>query len=243
MHKLFSFALIPLAIASGGIANEQHIPQSGYIIAQQSTDWIATIFQRRPKKRNGARGGTICPIAPGLVETYIVWSDRPLFLWHSSGTNQAAQLVVREYDSQKVVWQQPVNIADQKVFYNAQESLEPGKLYQWQLSGSPESTPWTTFKIMPASDRQKIQADLQTLEQQLKATKASSEEIALKKAEYFLNYEIKHTTESGTFHPWADAFQVLYQVDNPSSSFIAQRTKFVTDVCTQPPSSTTSQIK
>lgn len=241
MRKLFSFALLPLAIAFGGIPNKQHIPQSGQLIAQQFHASILSILGQRPKKPLGARG-EICEIAPGLVDTYIIWSDRPLFLWHSSGIDQAAQLVVREYDSQKVVWQQPVNIADQKAFYSAEESLEPGKIYQWQLSGSPKSTRWALFQIMPASDRQKITADLQTLEQKLKATKASPEEIALKKADYFLNYEVKHTTEPDTFHPWSDVFQVLYQVEKPSPSFINQRETFVTDVC-KSQSSTTSQAK
>ncbi|BAY09329.1 DUF928 domain-containing protein [Calothrix sp. NIES-2098] len=237
MRKLFSFALIPLAIAFGGIPNEQHIAKSEQLMAQ-SSDLFAFFWKRRPRKPLASRGtnNPICAIAPGLIETYIVWSDRPLFLWHSPGNNQDAQLIVRDYETEKVVWQTPVKIADQKVVYGAEQPLEAGKFYQWQLS---DSTNWTTFQVMPASDRQKIQAQLQTLEQQLKANKASSEEIALKKADYFLNYQLKHTTETGTFHPWSDAFQVLYQVEKPSASFIKQRETFVTDVC-KPRSSATS---
>ncbi|BAY25301.1 hypothetical protein NIES2100_51070 [Calothrix sp. NIES-2100] len=239
MRKLFSVALIPLAIASGGMSSKQHIPQSEYIIAQSTG--IASIWQRPQRKRHGARGGTICAIAPGLVDTYILWSDRPLFLWHNFGTDKEAQLVVRDDETEAVVWEKTVKIGDQQAVYEAQQSLEPGKRYQWQLSGY---TLWTTFQVMGTSDRQKISADLQTIEQQLKATKASSEEIAIKKADYFLNYEIKHKTETGTFYLWSDAFQTLYQVDKPSQSFVKQREEFVANICTEKsPSATTSQAK
>ncbi|MDZ7959796.1 MAG: hypothetical protein RMY34_18260 [Aulosira sp. DedQUE10] len=244
--SLLGFALIPLAIASGGIvsanlANAQNIRQTQQIIAQ-SVDWIGLFWQRRPKKRLASRGPIqpVCAISPGLVDTYQLWSDRPLFLWHSPGNNQDAQVVVRDYDTQEVVWQKPVKIADQQAAYDAEKSLKPGKFYQWQLSGSSDT--WITFQVMEASDRQKIQAGLQTIEQQLKSTKASPEEIALKKADFLINYEIKHTTETGTFHPWSDAFQILYQVEKPSASFIKQRAAFVTNVCT-PPSAATSQSK
>ena len=242
MRKLFSIALIPLAIAFGGMSNAQQIPQSGYTIAQ-STIGIASLWQRRPKKRFASRSVGICSIAPGLVETYNVWSDRPLFLWHSSETNQQAQLVVRDYDTQELVWEKTVKIGDNQAVYDAEKPLEPGKRYQWQLSVS-DNTPWNVFQVMGTSDRQKIAADLQTLEQQLKTSKASAEEIAIKKADYFLNYEIKHKTEKGTFYLWSDAFQALYQVDNPSKSFVKQREEFIANICTaQPPSATTSQAK
>ncbi|OUL18932.1 hypothetical protein BV372_33715 [Nostoc sp. T09] len=46
---------------------------------------VASFWQRSHKIRHGARGdGSICASAPGLVNTYIVWSDRPLFLWPAS---------------------------------------------------------------------------------------------------------------------------------------------------------------
>ncbi|BAY28747.1 hypothetical protein NIES2107_05790 [Nostoc carneum NIES-2107] len=243
--SLLGFALIPLAIASGSIvsenlANAQNIRQTQQTIAQ-SVDWVGLFWQRRPKKRLASRGVVqpVCAISPGLVETYKLWSDRPLFLWHSPGNNQDAQVVVRDYETEKVVWQKSVKIADQQATYDAEKPLEPGKFYQWQLSGSNN---WTTFQVMEASDRQKIQSGLQALEQQLKSAKASPEEIALKKADFFINYEIQHTTETGTFHPWSDAFQILYQVEKPSTSFVKQRADFVSNVC-KPASAARNQAK
>ena len=157
-------------------------------VAQNTSTYrISSLWQRR-KRKNTVRSGPndICAIAPGVVDTYIVWHDRPLFLWHS-GKNQNAELIVREEGTNKVVWKQTVNIADQKVLYSAPESLEAGKAYEWQLSGS---TNWRTFKVMSTEERQKIATQLQTLDQKLKAAKASPEEIATKKAEYFLDYKV-----------------------------------------------------
>lgn len=233
-QSLFNFALVPLVIASGGIGTDAkfRVSTSGQMIAQNTfTGWVASFWQRRPRRRLAARTTSgVCAIAPGLVDTYIVWHNRPLFLWQSPRENEDVQLIVREYDSQAVVWTQPVNIADQKVLYGGKEPLESGKLYQWQLSNS---TNWTVFQVMPAGDRDQIQADLQTLEQKLRATKASEEEIALKRADYFHNYQIKHKTDDNIVHPWSDALQALYEVEQPSPSFANNREASVADLCTQ----------
>ncbi|MBE9215549.1 hypothetical protein IQ247_23265 [Plectonema cf. radiosum LEGE 06105] len=225
--SLFSLALIPV-ISFGSFDKQIATPSSQNSQIEQLAFRVSSIWQRRPRKRNISRSIGVCAIAPGLVDTYIVWSDRPLFLWHTQGKNQNVELTVRDYETQKVLWTQPVNTADQKVLYSGQEALKPGNRYQWQLSGSSN---WTAFEIMPANQRQQIQLDLQTLEQNLKANKTSTEEIALKKADYFLNYEIKHQKEDGIFHLWSDALQALY-IENPSPSFIQKRQAYVAGFCT-----------
>lgn len=199
----------------------------GQIVAQNTfAGWVASFWQRRPTKRLISRNG-ISPIAPGLIETYNIWSDRPLFMWHSPGNNQEVQLIVRDLDNNSVVWQQTVNLAHQKVFYNAKNPLQPGKLYQWQLSNT---TDWITFQVMSTDERNKIQADLQTLEQKLRATKASDEEIALRKADYFLNYPVKHKTDNDIHHLGSDALQAMFQVEQPSDDFKQNREAYVADL-------------
>lgn len=237
--SLFSFALVPFVITSGGIGSrdvtyDSTSRESGQIIAQNTfAGWVASFWQRRPSRALAARSTSgICPIAPGLVETYIVWHDRPLFLWQNPGNNQDVQLIVRDYESQSVVWEQTVKTADEKILYNNQQPLESGKLYQWKLSGVNHSTNWTTFQVMPASDRAKIQADLQTLEQKLRATRTSTEEIALRKADYFRNYQIKHKTEDKIVHPWSDALQTMFQVEQPSPDFVKNREAYIASLCT-----------
>ena len=236
--SLFSFALVPFVIASGGsgdviygrdVKYNVSTYGDGQIVAQNTfAGWIASFWQRRPTKRLISRStSTISPIAPGLIETYFIWSDRPLFMWRSPGVNQEVQLIVRDLENNSVVWEQTVNLADQKVFYNAQNPLEPGKQYQWQLSGI---TARRSFQVMAASDRNKIQADLQTLEQKLRATKASDEEIALRKADYFFNYPVRHKTDNDIHHLWSDGLQAMFQVEQPSDDFKQKRETYVADL-------------
>ena len=236
--SLFSFALVPAIVTSGGISsvnltNLQYIsPSNQLLLAQNKPPFRISLLWQRRKRPNTVRSGPsdICAIAPGVVDIYIVWHDRPLFLWHSN-QNQSVELIVREEATKKEVWKQTVNIADQKALYSAQKSLEPGKAYEWQLTGT---TNWRIFQIMSPQEHQKIATQLQAIDQNLKAIKASPEEIAAKKAEYFLDYQVQHNTETGTFNPWSDALQSLYQVDNPSSSFIQERQELMTNLCNAP---------
>ncbi|ARV59864.1 hypothetical protein BZZ01_15600 [Nostocales cyanobacterium HT-58-2] len=239
---VFSYAIIPLFVGTAAISNAHTAPvaKSSQLVAQQSfASGLAFFWQRRPRHRLGARSG-ICPISPGLIETYVVWSDRPLFVWQGKG----AQITVRDRQTQAVLWTQPLNATEQKIAYNGKEPLQPGKLYQWQLLGAESSSSdrnqWTTFQIMPAEERDKIQADLQTLEQKLQSARASQEEIAQKKADYFLNYEIKHkNNKNDTSNAWSDALQTLFEVENPSPSFVKQRQAYVADFCTKQATGTT----
>ena len=234
--SLLSLALISVTISFASLSSSLK-PVSGQIIGEQSTNWITSIWRRQPKNPRGARS-EICPIAPGLIDTYIVWSDRPLFLWQYSRDNKPVELIVRESDTQKDVWKQTVNLTDKKAFYGNEKALEPGKLYMWKLSGS---TDWSSFKIMPADERENIHKQLQALEKQVKNTKNSSEEIALKKANFFLNYEIKHTLENKTYNAWSDALFALYQVENPSQTFVNNRQEFVRSLCTSRASNISKQ--
>lgn len=248
--SLLSLALVSITIAANGISSKSlnaaiatnpetpHSRTQNPIIAQNYTGWVARFWQRRPLRRNGARDG-VCAVSPGLVDTYMVWSNRPVFLWHSGQTNKEVQLILRDYDSQEIVWSQPTNLTEQKVAYRGQQPLQPGKIYQWQLTEkSRNTTNWATFKVLPATERDKITTELQKIEQQLKAAKTSPEEIAMKKADYFLNYQIQHQTEDKSLNLWSDALESLYQVENPSPSFIQKRQTFVSDICTENPAST-----
>lgn len=224
--SLLSLALISVTISFASLSISIK-PASGQIISERSSNWITSIWRRKPRRPRGARS-EICSIAPGLIDTYIVWSDRPLFLWQYSGKNKQVELIVRESNSQNDLWKQSVNLTDQKAFYGNQKALEPGKLYMWKLSGT---TDWASFKIMSADERANIRTQLQALEKQLKNTKNYSEEIALKRADFFLNYEIKHKVENKTFNAWSDALLALYQVEKPSQSFVNNRQKLVKSLC------------
>lgn len=233
-RPLSSLVLLSFIVAASGISSAISAPppdqnidrlESGQRIAQ--TTWIGAIssfWQRNPHRRRlVSRTTGVCAISPGLIETYLVWSEHPLFLWNSQGKTQIAKLIVSDEATGKEVWTKNVKLEDQKAFYQGEKPLELGKRYQWQLVGNDNLnvTLPTTFQIMNASDHNKIQADLAKIESKL--AKASPEQIALQKADYFANYNISHATEQGVFHPWSDALEVLYTVKEPSPDFLAKR--------------------
>ncbi|MGD1874659.1 MAG: hypothetical protein ACFB02_16595 [Mastigocoleus sp.] len=201
-------------------------------IAQNRSNWLSFIWRKRPKRPLGSRSLKVCAVAPGLIETLEVWSDRPLFLWQGKVSDQQTTLKVRQRDDQRPdgntnLWEQKVNLTDKKISYQGKTPLKPGKTYEWQLEGI---TPWITFQIMPKSDRQKIQTDLQKLEKKLTKSSNPSEEMALHKASYFLN-DSPNLQKSK--RAWADALQALYEVEKPSKSFVEKRQKFMENICTQ----------
>ena len=241
---LFNLLFLPLIVTSAGVNSHisttslrtnihiqnQQLSSPQIIAGKTLIDSIISFWQRQPRRRLTSRSG-VCPISPGLIDTYLVWSDRPLFLWDSSGANQKVQLIVYEDETGKEVWRQTVNLNDQKVFYQGEKSLEPDHLYQWQLLGENNLniTPPSTFKIISASERKQMQSELQTLEQKL--TNATPEEIALKKADYFVNYKITDQAEDGILNLWSDALESLYKVEQPSPAFIQKRQAKVENLC------------
>jgi hypothetical protein len=233
--SLISYTLLSFVITSFSLTSESFTNlKSTQIFAQARTYSLFSLWPSRPKRRKASRGNDMCSIAPAAsTETYIVWHNRPLFLWKYSGANQNAELIVSEYDNpNNVIWQSPVNLTAQKLLYGKKKALEADKLYKWQLVSKSKgvNTP-TVFQIMPTSERGQIEADLLALEKSLKASKASSEEIALKKANYFANYQIKRQTNNQVFNPWSDVLQSLYDIENPSAQYTQLREEYTGYFC------------
>jgi hypothetical protein len=236
---LFSLVLVPSVIVSSGIITHAHSGQlsntqaktSYPTLAQNTISFrLASFWQRQPKKPKVVRGGSnICPISPGLADTYIIWNNRPLFLWENLGENKEAELLVRDRATKEVVWKQAVKTGDEKASYSGATALVASKTYEWKLSGTDDE--WKIFQIMSTEEQNKIAGELQQIEQKLQASKASPEEIAEQKAEYLSNYEVKHKTETEVLHPWSDVLQTLYQIENPSAKFVEQRNKYLVNFC------------
>lgn len=221
----FGLGLFAIAIALGMSSENPAIAQVRRPRQSIIRRWVNSIWGRRPKRSLGARSNIVA-ISPGLIDTLSVWHDKPMFLWHSSSKNQRAMLIVRERNSEETLWEQDVNVANRKAFYRGQP-LEPGKNYQWKLTGTTTSIPWTNFQIMPENQRAQIKADLQRLEQK-SLTDNTSEETAKIKAEYFLNRSINQNKE----YLWSDGLQALYQVKKPSQEFIKNRQQLITNILT-----------
>ncbi len=202
-------------------------PEAGAIAQTKAQSKSPSDFwQRQPRRRNVIRG-IVCPIAPGLIETLTLWHDRPLFLWQGQGN----QIRVRDYNQRdQILWEQAVT-GQSAIAYAGSAALQPGQLYQWQvisIDATPTNRPtpdrnWATFRMLSTEQRQDIDTALRSLEQQLQQQKASAEDSALSKANFFVDRGL-----------WSDALQVISTVSNPSPQFAAQRSTYLKSLCQSP---------
>jgi hypothetical protein len=193
-----------------------------------------SVWQKRPRRPLTIRSGILCAISPGLIGKLDSWSDRPLFLWQGEGS----QIRVRDYHQRdQILWEASVSKAQASLRYEGPVMLQPGQQYQWQIVSSvnpvasnartlnrpTKQGTWETFRILPSEQRQAIATELRTLEQTLQQQNASVEDIALSKANFFVDRDL-----------WSDALQVLYEVQNPSAQFVEQRSTYVAGLCKSP---------
>lgn len=140
-------------------------------------------------------------ISPDKPETTrIVWSDRPLFIWQG----EVKKIVVINKNTGKK-WTQPVTETQNISTYTADKPLQPGETYEWVVSYDGNLSLSVNFQVMEAQQRDRITADLQNLEKQLKAENKDTEAIALAKAKYFAENQL-----------WSDVLQQAYSVQNRS---------------------------
>jgi hypothetical protein len=169
----------------------------------------------RGKRKSGGSRGVICQIAPAKLvdrnakeetqDIQEVWSESPLFLWTiKGGTAQKIQVFV--YRNGEPLWSPNIKAGETKIVYDG-KPLQPGQIYEWQLSAlapAPTKSLSVRFKVMESQKRDRIAKELTALEERLKG--ASAETIALEKANYFAKKEL-----------WSDALRELYSVPKPSA--------------------------
>jgi hypothetical protein len=182
----------------------------------------------RPPVPGGAGGGTsrgnnLCAIAPQPITTNrVIWSDRPLFLWRGS----LSRIEIHPTGSKKVLWRQTEILGKNSALY-AGEALQPGQTYDWLLFDQfaledSEPIQRVTFRVMDAQERDRIKTQLQKLEAKLKAKKASAEETAIHRAQYFAQKNL-----------WSDVLQEAYSVKNPSAALAGIIEDLPTKLCSQ----------
>jgi hypothetical protein len=199
----FTFAIPVLAQTQSNTQTTESNPQQSTSILQA----ILSLF-KSPENRLITRGSEVCPISPGNLGEQVIWSDRPLFIWQGkipqSKINVYSAEVNYNYSrDRQVVWQETIPAKTQTITY-AGEKLQPGFTYDWEfISNGKTYNP--TFILMEQSQRQAIATELTALESQLKASSKTAEDIAIAKADYFLQQQL-----------WSDALQQLYSVSNPS---------------------------
>ncbi|HEY9602374.1 MAG TPA: hypothetical protein V6C85_12235 [Allocoleopsis sp.] len=166
----------------------------------------------------GTRGG-ICAIAPlAVASNTTVWSDRPLFIWR--GLTAVEQVQVRLPGSNKPLWSRDVSPRTRRIPYGGTEPLQPGRTYQWVILGlNKNPIGELSFKVMDAPERDRIKTDLKKLDEELKAKRATPEDAALQRANFFAQRKL-----------WSDALQEAYIVQTPSEELKA----LIRNISTQP---------
>jgi hypothetical protein len=166
-----------------------------------------------------SRGGFICAIAPRAIGTITeVWSDRPLFVWQGV----VGQLEVRKPATKETLWRQAVSATSRRVIYGG-EPLQPGQTYHWVIfDQANRSIAEFPFQVMESEKRDRIKTRLQILDVELKQKGATAEEIALRRAQYFAQWQL-----------WSDALREVFSVENPSAPLAEIAQSIPTSRCTR----------
>lgn len=223
MNKLLLHILVlsTIALSTAPVLSNQGTPTKKNSI-QQIFSWTSIsriLFSKKPPvepRKGGSRPtDAICMVSPDApAKPRIVWSDRPLFLWKG----QVQTIAVRSIDSDKDLWNQPVT-ETQNITYTG-EPLQPGQTYEWVVN----SSKFVKFQIMETQQRDRITAELQTLENRLQAQGADIEAIAFAKAKYFADLNL-----------WSDALQQAYSVQKRSDG-LQKMIKNIDNLCDVPKS-------
>jgi hypothetical protein len=226
MNKSFLSRVILSSLAFSALA----ILPNQAVIAQKNPQKPAPfwsnisqlLFSNKPpvKPRKGGSRGDLCIISPDASsDTRIIWSDRPLFLWHG----KIKKIKVTDISNNTVIFSENVENTQQYTYTG--QPLQPGQTYKLDIFLGESPAAFVEFQIMESEERDRITAALKTLENKLQAKKSHHEAIAFAKANYF--------TKLGL---WSDVLQQAYSVQKPSPELDRMLKEIPKQLCTQPKS-------
>ena len=186
------------------------------------TLWQLLRAKRKQEPALSSRSN-ICEVTPGLLgETNLIYSDRPLFLWQGETPNLSLNLYspFSLEQEQQIIWSQAIASNERKILYTG-EALEPGKIYDWEIiADSAANRRRISFQVMSESQRDRISRELARRETELTNSGATTEEIALAKTIYFAERDL-----------WSDALQIIYSLENYSSSLSFEAQAMIDYLC------------
>lgn len=213
---IISSNLVSSNIFVSNVYAEEHPPKTSTTTPKRSMSIFKAILSifKFPENRLITRGDQVCLISPGKLGKQLIWSDHPLFIWQGKTPQSKINLysAASNYNYQKdeqLIWQKTISPNTQTMAY-AGEKLQPGFTYDWEII-SHQKTDRPSIILMKESQRDMIAAELTAIENQLQAADATTEEIAIAKADYFIRQKLG-----------SDALQQLYTVQNPSSNLTKQ---------------------
>ena len=196
---------------------------------------------RRRKPPMGSRG-EICILSPAEVEEVTLMVDtQPVFLWQG----RAGAIALRRAGEAQPFWRKPTGVypergtASHRVervqlslqkpgvrrFRYTGEPLQPGQTYElllFEFSATPYPKARQSFRIIPEAERTQVVADLNRLNQNLKAKGLSEEQISLHRANNFVRNQL-----------WSSAVQEVYSVKNPSAELSKVVQEIPAKICGQ----------
>jgi len=181
---------------------------------QSSWDDILILLARDEPPLNGR--GPVCQISPGKLgpAKSAIWHQQPMFIWRQGDKQQIQRLEVRAADGKTVIWNQILTRINGKIVY-AGQPLQAGQTYSWILFDAENKFLMdTNFTLMVDAERDRITTKLAKIENQLKKTSATAEEIAFQKVKFLANEKL-----------WSDALQLAFAVQKPSE----QLNQFIKD--------------
>lgn len=211
----------------------------GFAKTPEITEKLRNLIELKPpadEGDGGSRGSAssgvelICAISPTResdldtltwLEPEVIWSDRPLFLWHPKieGVVIESIQVLRE-DTEEMIWESAVTGDRNFILYPPDAPpLQPGIAYTWQLV---TDRPYmqATFQILDGAERSSIDNQMQAISSQLTREGVTPADIALNQALYLGEQELV-----------SDMLHYIYSVPNPSESVQSLQNSIVTQFC------------
>ena len=195
-------------------------PGGSRLVSDMADDFVEYFQWGEP---GGSRSLEFCSITPYSFKVnavrggpFLLWSDRPLIVWQG----EVSRIIVRSYiDDTKKLWTYEVNGSDTAVYY-AGDELQPGHPYTLTFVG--ESGGEFSFELLGEDDRQAVGAELAQLEDRVRASGATAEELAMWRSRFFLQHDLR-------LH--YDSLDALFSVDNPSPDLTQRLEQIRTGLC------------
>ena len=201
--------LIPLAV----LGKNQNPPPEKPKQSTSILEAVLSLFKSR-ERRMMTRGEEVCLISPGNKGEQLIQSDRPIFVWWG----QIFESQINLYHGDKLVWTKTVPANSQTIAYDG-EPLKSGETYDWELVSNGQNYR-QTIVLLEEERRKAIAKESIDLDNRLTTERATAEEKAIAKAEYFLDKKLS-----------SDALQQLYSVKNASPDLTSQIDDFEDRLC------------
>ncbi|MEO0825177.1 MAG: hypothetical protein AAFW84_06370 [Cyanobacteria bacterium J06635_15] len=188
------------------------------------TNFLNSWLEQEDPGRNRNGGGRLpdfCAVT-SYADPIQVWHLQPIYLWQGAERPVAIR-PDGDTDNTLAADVTVESATELNVAQSSENPLQPGESYDWILYDrlDPEQEIMVEpFQVMTIAKRHQVTTALEQLVEDLDNQGASAEEIALAKANYFL--------EQGLM---VDAVQSMFLVEEPSSDLLASRTAMVDTLC------------